>query len=85
MGVFGLVSNLGSLFVRLVLQPFEEIAFMTFATSNTKEKKKKNLIDILSISVLVGSIAFFIGPLLAKINICTFFTVKYGWKMGQKR
>ena len=66
MGVFGLVSNLGSLFVRLVLQPFEEIAFMTFATSNTKEKKKKNLIDILSISVLVGSIAFFIGPFFAK-------------------
>ena len=58
MGVFGLVSNLGSLFVRLVLQPFEEIAFVTFAASATKDKKKEKLGDILSIGVLVGTIAF---------------------------
>jgi oligosaccharide translocation protein RFT1 len=56
MGVFGLVSNLGSLFVRLVLQPFEEIAFVTFAASATKDKKKEKLGDILSIGVLVGTI-----------------------------
>lgn len=66
MGVFGLVSNLGSLFVRLVLQPFEEIAFVTFAASATKDKKKEKLGDILSIGVLVGTIAFFVGPFFAK-------------------
>lgn len=66
MGVFGLVSNLGSLFVRIVLQPFEEIAFVTFAASATKDKKKEKLGDILSIGVLVGTIAFFVGPFFAK-------------------
>jgi oligosaccharide translocation protein RFT1 len=66
MGVFGLVSNLGSLFVRLVLQPFEEVAYVTFAASASKEKKKEKLKDILSVSVLVGSIAFFVGPFFAK-------------------
>ena len=66
MGVFGLVSNLGSLFVRLVLQPFEEIAFVTFAASATKDKKQEKLVDILSIGVLVGTIAFFVGPFFAK-------------------
>ncbi|KAI8466551.1 MAG: Rft protein-domain-containing protein [Monoraphidium minutum] len=30
-GVYGLVSNLGSLVVRLVLQPFEEVAFAAFS------------------------------------------------------
>jgi oligosaccharide translocation protein RFT1 len=30
-GVYGLVSNLGSLVVRIVFQPFEEVAFATFS------------------------------------------------------
>ena len=30
-GVYGLVGNLGSLLVRLLLQPLEEIAFATFS------------------------------------------------------
>lgn len=33
-GVYGLVSNLGSLFVRLILQPFEESAFTLFSRSH---------------------------------------------------
>lgn len=34
-GVYALVSSLGSLFVRIVLQPFEEAAFVTFARKQT--------------------------------------------------
>ncbi len=30
-GVYGLVANLGSLVVRLLLQPFEEVAFTAFS------------------------------------------------------
>ena len=32
-GVFGLISNLGSLVVRIIFQPFEEAAFTTFSRS----------------------------------------------------
>ena len=31
---FGLASNLGSLFARLVLAPFEEAAYTTFSTAD---------------------------------------------------
>lgn len=30
-GVYGLVANLGGLAVRLLLQPFEEVAFAAFS------------------------------------------------------
>lgn len=32
-GVYGLVGNLGSLVVRMLFQPLEEIAFATFSRS----------------------------------------------------
>ena len=56
---------------------------MTFAASATKDKKKEKLGDILSIGVLVGTIAFFVGPFFAK-DVMYFLYGKNGWKTGQK-
>eukprot|EP00210_Caulerpa_lentillifera_P005408 g5170.t1 len=68
-GVYGLVSNLGSLFVRLILQPFEETAFTLFSTTNNlkmdKEdlKKQSELLKTLVHCVsLLGIFAVVFGP-----------------------
>jgi oligosaccharide translocation protein RFT1 len=70
MGVFGLISNLGSLFVRLILQPFEEIAFASFTNNNNNnnndKKRRENFMSVLSVSVLVGTVAFLIGPIVSR-------------------
>ncbi|KAD2392894.1 hypothetical protein E3N88_39871 [Mikania micrantha] len=66
--VYGLVDKLGSLVVRLVLLPFEESSYATFAKSASGEdvqKKRKlqaSLRDALKLVMLVGLVFMAFGP-----------------------
>ncbi|KAI3778096.1 hypothetical protein L2E82_07119 [Cichorium intybus] len=66
--VYGLVDKLGSLVVRLVLLPFEESSYATFAMSASgedKQKKRKlqtSLRDALKLVILIGLIFMAFGP-----------------------
>lgn len=66
--VYGLVDKLGSLVVRLVLLPFEESSYTTFARSasgdDTQKKKKlqTSLRDALKLVTLIGLIFMAFGP-----------------------
>ncbi|KAM0041416.1 hypothetical protein Hdeb2414_s0011g00366061 [Helianthus debilis subsp. tardiflorus] len=66
--VYGLVDKLGSLVVRLVLLPFEESSYSTFARSASGEdmqKKRKlqtSLRDALKLVMLVGLVFMAYGP-----------------------
>ncbi|XP_076957612.1 uncharacterized protein LOC143633146 isoform X1 [Bidens hawaiensis] len=66
--VYGLVDKLGSLVVRLVLLPFEESSYATFARSASGEdvqKKRKlqtSLRDALKLVMLVGLVFMAFGP-----------------------
>ncbi|MFS7936863.1 hypothetical protein Hanom_Chr05g00420791 [Helianthus anomalus] len=66
--VYGLVDKLGSLVVRLVLLPFEESSYSTFARSASGEdmqKKRKlqtSLRDALKLVMLVGLVFMAFGP-----------------------
>lgn len=57
-GVYGLVVNLGSIAARLLLQPFEEAAFMSFSQSVPDEtradKQLGKLIPLLRAALLFG-------------------------------
>ena len=73
-GVYGLVSNLGSLVVRTLFQPFEEAAFTSFrkyscavrgahaSTTRTTESLRPLLASMLRAMLLVGSIFATFGP-----------------------
>ena len=73
-GVYGLVSSLGSLFVRIVLQPFEEIAFVAFSKKNdsqtTKRKKIENEVKVFAtlmrVSGMLGLLVAVHGPLYSE-------------------
>ncbi|KAL7589643.1 hypothetical protein Lser_V15G35994 [Lactuca serriola] len=66
--VYGLVDKLGSLVVRLVLLPFEESSYATFAKSasgDDKQKKRKlqtSLKDALKLVILIGLVFMAFGP-----------------------
>ncbi|GBF96551.1 hypothetical protein Rsub_09134 [Raphidocelis subcapitata] len=69
-GVYGLVANLGSLVVRLLLQPFEEAAFAAFSRAGTRaasdpaeRRRLARALALLSRAVaLVGLLAAAFGP-----------------------
>ena len=73
-GVYGLVSSLGSLFVRIVLQPFEEIAFVAFSkkldSQTTKRKKIENeakvFATLMRVSGMLGLLVAVHGPLYSE-------------------
>ncbi len=58
-GVYGLVVNLGSIAARLLLQPFEEAAFMSFSQPLPEEGRVEqqlgNLIPLVRIALLFGA------------------------------
>ncbi|XP_076944329.1 uncharacterized protein LOC143614917 [Bidens hawaiensis] len=66
--VYGLVDKLGSLVVRLVLLPFEESSYATFARSASgddvqkKRKLQTSLRDALKLVMLVGLVFMAFGP-----------------------
>ena len=68
-GVYGLVNNLGSLVVRTLFQPFEELVFVTFSgggqDDDLKSDKKRQAMLLSSLSQLVcvvGGIMATFGP-----------------------
>jgi len=57
-GVYGLVVNLGSIAARLLLQPFEEAAFMSFSQPVAKgEDPLARLIPLVKVAILFGESA----------------------------
>ena len=76
-GVYGLVSSLGSLFVRIVLQPFEEIAFVAFSqkldSQTTKRMKIENeakvFATLMRVSGMLGLLVAVHGPLYSESAI----------------
>lgn len=72
LGQLGLVRNLGSLAIRLVLGPLEEIGYNTFS----KNKKSSNLLfpTFFLIAVSVGSFAALFGP----VSVRPVLLVLYG-------
>ena len=79
-GVYGLVVNLGSIAARLLFQPFEEAAFMSFSLPVPEEGKArqqlKKLKPLVRVALLFG--AFFLLSLLrmqscaCRVSECTF-------------
>lgn len=65
-GVYGLVASLGAAFARLVLQPFEEAAFVIFTrsvSSKSQSSKEKEVFNaLLRVAIIFGSTAAFMGP-----------------------
>ncbi|OUS49339.1 nuclear division RFT1-like protein [Ostreococcus tauri] len=65
-GVYGLVASLGAAFARLVLQPFEEAAFVIFTrnvSSKTRSAKEKDVFNaLLRVAIIFGSTAALMGP-----------------------
>jgi len=76
-GVYGLVSSLGSLFVRIVLQPFEEIAFVAFSKKNNSQTTKRKKIEneakvfatLMRVSGMLGLLVAVHGPLYSELAI----------------
>lgn len=68
-GVYGLVVNLGSIAARLLFQPFEEAAFMSFsqpvAEEGRVEQQLRKLMPLVRVALLFG--AFLLKPVLAEI------------------
>ncbi|XP_071734104.1 uncharacterized protein [Rutidosis leptorrhynchoides] len=66
--VYGLVDKLGSLVVRLVLLPFEESSYTTFARSasgddmHKKRRLQTSLRDALKLVTLIGMVFMAFGP-----------------------
>ena len=67
-GVYGLVNNLGSLVVRTLFQPYEEIVFVSFSTqekasSASALERQANLLSKLSqVVCIVGGLSACFGP-----------------------
>jgi oligosaccharide translocation protein RFT1 len=70
-GVYGLVNNLGSLVVRTLFQPFEEIVFVSFskdgsAASKPQLTKQAGLLSCLCQSIsIIGGLSACFGPAYA--------------------
>jgi len=81
MGVFGLVSNLGSLVLRLIFAPVEEIAYAAFGKEGGHTRQLLPLFRILlCLQGLLGWMGLCFGPAFAEIAI----RVLYG-KTGSKQ
>ena len=65
-GVYGLVSNLGSLAVRCVLQPFEEAAFILFSKLNSSSESTQETVRSFTLltkaAMLLGLVVMTFGP-----------------------
>ena len=75
-GVYGLVNNLGSLVVRTLFQPFEELVFVTFSggvggdEQTSSRKRQAELLGSLSQLVcIVGGIMAAFGPAYAYVAL----------------
>lgn len=76
-GLVSMVSNLGSLVLRLVFAPIEEIAFTSFAVQRSSvESKKLILKSIVLLETSVGLLSAMFGPPLCEAIL----TVLYGTK-----
>ena len=60
-GVYGLVVNLGSIAARLILQPFEEAAFMSFSQPLPKqdraERQLRKLMPLVRVALIFGALS----------------------------
>lgn len=52
-GVFGLVSNLGSIVLRLLFAPIEEIAYSAFSASKERAEERESSLSLLRALVLL--------------------------------
>ncbi len=75
-GVYGLVNNLGSLVVRTLFQPFEELVFVTFSGGvggddpTSSKKRQADLLGSLSQLVcIVGGVMAAFGPAYAYVAL----------------
>jgi O-antigen/teichoic acid export membrane protein len=76
-GLVSMVSNLGSLVLRLVFAPIEEIAFTAFAVQRSSEESKKLILkSVVLVETSVGLLSAMFGPPLCEAVL----TVLYGTK-----
>ena len=76
-GLVSMVSNLGSLVLRLVFAPIEEIAFTAFAVPRSSEESKKHILkSVVLVETSVGFLSALFGPPLCEAVL----TVLYGTK-----
>jgi len=78
-GVYALVSSLGSLFVRIILQPFEEAAFVMFARNQSTAKpttikrlrsEETNMLSmLLKVAWMLGLLAAVHGPQFSQLAL----------------
>lgn len=74
-GIYGLVNNLGSLVVRTLFQPFEELVFVTFShardTGRKDEREKQRLLlsNLMETVCIVGGIVAAFGPSYAYVAL----------------
>eukprot|EP00890_Picochlorum_soloecismus_P004055 jgi/Picsp_1/4650/NSC_02020-R1_nuclear division rft1-like protein len=82
-GVYGLVNNLGSLVVRTLFQPFEEIVFVSFskdgsATSKPQLSKQAGLLSCLCQSIsIIGGLSACFGPAYAYVALRMLYGEKW--------
>jgi len=82
-GVYGLVNNLGSLVVRTLFQPFEEIVFVSFskdgsATSKPHLTKQAGLLGCLCQSIsIIGGLSACFGPSYAYVVLRVLYGEKW--------
>ena len=91
-GIFSVVSNLGSLVVRFLFQPIEEIGFTLFGklfTEKNEKQKIKNLIIcskilicVLKLMILVGLIFICFGMNYSTALLELLYGTKYGRESG---
>ena len=87
-GIFSVVSNLGSLVVRFLFQPVEEIGFTLFGkllTETNKKQKDKNLIIcsrvlvcVLKLMILIGLVFICFGMNYSTALLELLYGEKYG-------
>lgn len=69
-GAYGLVFNLGSLVVRIVFQPVEEIAGLVFGEQHHKhDQLMRQFVDIMRLVTMLGLLAVAFGPANAFLAI----------------
>ena len=79
-GVYGLVNNLGSLVVRTLFQPFEELVFVTFSggvgdddQSSGRRRQAALLGSLSQLVCIVGGIMAAFGPAYAYVALRTLY------------
>lgn len=82
-GVYGLVTNLGSLVVRTLFQPYEEVAFVAFSRPPQKEgdlgiRERAKLLQVLCRFIcLVGCFAAAFGPAYSHLALLILYGPKW--------